>query len=53
MTLNVTEQFRKKGGGGAKVRPGDAMDDVFVLAGKAGDGDLQLLVDDVELIGLD
>jgi hypothetical protein len=51
--LNVTEQFRKKGGGGAKVRAGDALDDVFVHAGKLGEAELQLLVDDVQLIGLD
>ena len=53
VTLNVTEQFRKKGGGRAKVRAGDALDDVFFHAGKPGETDLQLLVDDVQLIGQD
>lgn len=52
-TLNLTNDFRKKGGGQAKVRAGDALDDVFILAGKPGDAQLQLLVDDVSLIGLD
>ena len=52
-TLDVTEQFRKKGGGDAKVRAGDAIDDVFFHAGKPGEKGLQLLVDDVRLIGLD
>ena len=51
--LNVTEEFRKKGGGPAKVRAGDGLDDVFFHAGKPGDKDLRLLVDDVQLIGLD
>ena len=53
VTLNVTRDFRKKGGGGAKVRAGDAIDDVFVFAGEPGDKELQLIVDDVQLIGLD
>jgi len=53
VTLNVTADFRKKGGGAAKVRAGDGLDDVFVFAGKPGDKDLKLIVDDVELIGRD
>ncbi len=53
VTLNVTELFRKKAGGRAKIRGGDAIDDVFVHAGKPGDKELRLLVDDVQLIGLD
>jgi len=53
VTLNVTDEFRKKGGGAAKVRAGDGLDDVFVFAGKPGDKDLKLIVDDVELIGRD
>lgn len=53
ITLNVTESFRKKGGGKARVKAADGLDDVFVHAGKPGDDDLQLIVDDVELIGLD
>ena len=53
VTLNVTRDFRKKAGGRAKVRAGDAIDDVFVHAGTPGDKELKLLIDDVELIGLD
>ena len=53
VTLNVTRDFRKKGGGNAKIRAGDALDDVFVHAGKPGDKLLKLIVDDVKLIGLD
>ena len=52
-TLNVTRDFRKKGAGSAKFSAGDALDDVFVHAGKPGDKDLKLIVDDVQLIGLD
>ena len=52
-TLNVTRDFRKKGAGSAKFRAGDALDDVFVHAGKPGDEELKLIVDDVQLIGLD
>jgi hypothetical protein len=53
VTLNVTADFRKKGGGPAKVAAGDGIDDVFVFAGRPGDKELKLLVDDVQLIGLD
>ena len=53
VTLNVTRDFRKKGGGPAKLNGGDSIDDVFVFAGKPGDKELQLIVDDVQLIGLD
>ena len=53
ITLNVTETFRKKGGGRARIRAGDGLDDVFINAGKPGDKDLELIVDDVQLIGLD
>ena len=53
VTLNVTRDFRKKGGGRAKVKGGDSIDDVFVFAGKPGDKELRLIVDDVQLIGLD
>ena len=53
VTLNVTRDFRKKGGGPAKMNGGDSIDDVFVFAGKPGDKELQLIVDDVQLIGLD
>jgi hypothetical protein len=45
--------FREKGGGRRKIRPGDAMDDVFVHAGKPGDKKLRLLVDDVVVFGRD
>jgi len=35
------------------MAPGDALDDLFLGAGKPGDKDLPLLVDDVLLLGLD
>jgi hypothetical protein len=35
------------------MAPGDALDDLFLGAGKPGDKGFQLLVDDVVLIGLD
>jgi hypothetical protein len=53
VTLDVTRDFRKKGGGRAKIKAGDALDDVFVFAGKPGDKELKLIVDDVKLVGLD
>ena len=53
LTLNVTDDFRKKSGGPAKITAGHALDDVFFHAGKPGDSELKLIVDDVELIGLD
>jgi hypothetical protein len=52
VTLNLAT-FRKKGGGRATIRAGDALDDVFIHAGKPGDKELELLADDVALIGLD
>ena len=52
-TLDVTGQFRKKGGGDARIRAGDAIDDVFFHAGKPGREDIELIVDDVRLIGRD
>jgi len=36
-----------------RIRAGNALDDVFVHAGKVGDKELRLIVDDVKLIGLD
>lgn len=41
------------GGGQARIRSGEALDDVFIHAGKPGDKDLELIVDNVRLIGLD
>ena len=35
------------------LAPGDAIDDLFLGAGKPGDKQCQLLVDDVTLLGLD
>ena len=52
-TLNLTRDFRRKDGSAAKMAPGDAIDDLFLGAGKPGDKELQLLVDDVVLFGLD
>ncbi|HUT34369.1 MAG TPA: glycoside hydrolase domain-containing protein [Planctomycetota bacterium] len=52
-TLDLTRDFRRKDGSAAKMAPGDALDDLFLGAGKPGDGDCQLLVDDVLLLGID
>ena len=49
VTLKVADPSR----GGRQIQAGDALDDVFVHAGKPGDADLKLYVDDVQLIGLD
>jgi hypothetical protein len=51
-TLKVTD-FRKKDGARKKIAGGDAIDDIFFSAGKPGDADLQLLVADVVLLGVD
>ena len=39
--------------GGKGIQPGDALDDVFIHAGKAGDAKLKLYAADVQLLGLD
>ena len=52
VTLDIAT-FREKSSRRRKVRPGDGIDDVFVHAGKPGDEDLKLFVDDVMLIGRD
>ncbi|KKL84728.1 hypothetical protein LCGC14_1961810, partial [marine sediment metagenome] len=41
------------GGGRARIRAGEALDDVFIHAGKPGDAELKLIVDNVRLVGLD
>jgi len=51
--IEVSAHFRKKGGGSAPVKAGDALDDVFIHAGTPGDTDLVLIIDNVQLIGLD
>jgi hypothetical protein len=48
-----TEVTIQVGGGKARIRSGEALDDVFIHAGKPGDKDLVLIVDNVRLIGLD
>ena len=48
-----TEVTIQVGGGQARIRSGEALDDVFIHAGKPGDKDLALIVDNVRLIGLD
>jgi len=45
--------FREKSRRRRKIQPGDGIDDVFIHAGKPGDKDLKLLIDDVALIGRD
>ncbi|MBM4031929.1 MAG: DUF4091 domain-containing protein [Planctomycetes bacterium] len=52
-TLNITRDFRRKDGSAARLAPGDAIDDLFLGAGKPGDREVQLIVDDVALLGLD
>jgi len=52
VTLDLAT-FREKSGRRRAIRPGDAIDDVFIHAGRPGDKDLTLLVDDVTLIGRD
>jgi hypothetical protein len=48
-----TEATIQVGGGQARIRSGEALDDVFIHAGKPGANQLQLIVDNVRLIGLD
>jgi hypothetical protein len=45
------DEFRKKSGSG-RMEAGDAIDDLFFGAGKPGEK-LELLIDDVRLVGLD
>jgi len=52
VTLNITRDFRRRDGSDARLAAGDAIDDLFFFAGTPGE-QVQLLVDDVELIGLD
>ena len=52
-TLNVTRDFRRKDGSKATLAAGDAVDDIFVGAGKPGDRECNLLIDDVALLGID
>jgi hypothetical protein len=49
--LDIMNDFRKKAGGNAKIKAVDSLDDIFIHAGKPGDNDLELIVDDVCLIG--
>ena len=53
MTMKVTGEFRRKDGSDASMAAGDAIDDLFFGAGKPGDKDFQLLIDNVVLFGLD
>jgi hypothetical protein len=53
VTLNVGTQFGRVDGSNGKLQAGDAIDDIFFFAGKAGGEELDLVVDDVELIGRD
>jgi len=53
VTMKVTREFRRKDGSSASMAAGDAIDDIFFGAGKPGDKDCQLLVDNVVLLGLD
>lgn len=53
VTMNVTDEFRRKDGSSESMDDGDAIDDIFFGAGTPDDKDVQLLVDDVVLLGLD
>jgi hypothetical protein len=46
-------ELRKKDGSGKTIKAHEAIDGIHIGAGKPGDRDLQLLIDDVQLIGLD
>ncbi len=48
-----TEATIQVGGGQERIRSGEALDDIFIHVGKPGDTDLELIVDNVRLIGLD
>lgn len=52
VTLDIAT-FREKSSRQRKVQPGDGIDDIFVHAGKPGDRELKLLIDDAMLIGRD
>ena len=51
--MTLAEAIKVAGAPLRRIRPGNALDDVFVHAGKPGDKELKLIVDDVRLIGLD
>jgi hypothetical protein len=53
VTLQITGKWRRKDRTEASMAAGDAVDDVFFMAGEPGDKQYQLLVDDVELVGRD
>ena len=53
VTLNVSTQFRRNDGSNARLQAGDAIDDIFFFAGKAGADELNLVVDDIEMRGRD
>jgi hypothetical protein len=48
-----TQTTIQVGGDGKRIKAGEGLDDVFIHAGKPGDKDLVLIVDNVKLIGLD
>ena len=52
VTLDIAT-FREKGGRRRKIKPGNGIDDIFVHAGRPGDKDLRLFIDDAQLIGRD
>jgi hypothetical protein len=51
--LNITRDFRRKDGSRAALAAGDAIDDIFLGAGRPGERGLDLLLDEVALLGLD
>ena len=52
-TLQVTGAFHRVDGSDASMAPGDEIDDIFFGAGSPGDEGLQLMIDDVVLLGVD
>ena len=53
VTMKVTGEFHRKDDSDALMASGDAIDNIFFGTGKPGDEYLQLLVDNVVLLGLD
>ena len=53
VTMKTTDKFHRKDGSSGSMDSGDAIDDIFFGAGEPGDEELQLIVDNVVLLGLD
>lgn len=51
--LDITRDFARADGSEQAMQAGDAIDDIFFSAGSPGDGEIELQIDDVLLIGRD